>query len=807
MVIAAASVVTGLYVVQGSAGATSLEYQCTGVTNDVAGKVANGLVWNGSAFVTNYVSYTTAGFLNYIQGLVSPFGGVVTQQPILDSDVSSSDTPGTYPQGTAVTKDFTASVSLPSNLVTDASHYLGISTVWLSNSSLSVAGSGTTPTSITGPIANQYVPLVAGQTISTAFSGSFSLTGAAGSFATYSPGTGHVELLVDPVAYPNGKGKHISNINYNGSNISTDFYVIGLRFNCSPYGGTPIVTYDQIASAATTTTTAPPTTTTTVPPTTTTTTTVPPTTTTTTTVPPTTTTTTTVPPTTTTTTTVPPTTTTTTVPPTTTTTTTVPPTTTTTIPPTTTTTTTVPPTTTTTTTVPPTTTTTTTVPPTTTTTTTVAPTTTTTTVPPTTTTTLPPVQYLAGHIYVCDQGTPTTTEVPGGTLAATGPSTIAAQANPLAATSVNAGAYTMSATAPAGYQFVICGGTATVNTPTTATEAVNVPSGGTGTGTFYLSPYQTIAGHIYLCDADGNPTTTEVTGGTLAATGPSTIAAQANPLAATSVNAGDFTMTATAPDGYQFVTCGGTATVNTATTATEAVNVPSGGSGTGTFYLNVLPPPTTTTTTTVPPTTTTTTTVPPTTTTTTVPPTTTTTTTVPPTTTTTTVPPTTTTTTTVPPTTTTTTTIPPTTTTTTTLAPTTTTTTTLAPTTTTTTRPSTTTTTIPAGHTIKVTVSGAGYSNTGAVTSGSFIVSPGKSVVGAGTIAGLHGGSASISISVQNFLVWGFGTITVSDPGASLTPITGYVLFGPVPGKTTTAYAAVFSNGVFKSYTITVTIT
>ena len=59
---------------------------------------------------------------------------------------------------------------------------------------------------------------------------------------------------------------------------------------------------------------------------------------------------------------------------------------------------------------------------------------------------------------------------------------------------------------------------------------------------------QTIAGHIYLC-TNGNPTTTEQSGGTLAASGPTTVSATPNPLAPTQVNAGGYTMTATATGG------------------------------------------------------------------------------------------------------------------------------------------------------------------------------------------------------------------------------------------------------------------
>jgi hypothetical protein len=99
-------------------------------------------------------------------------------------------------------------------------------------------------------------------------------------------------------------------------------------------------------------------------------------------------------------------------------------------------------------------------------------------------------------------------------------------------------------------------------------------------------PTQTIAGDIFLCTANGSPTTTEVTGGTLAATGPQTVTAQANPLAPTSVADGGYTMTAVAPDGYDLVVCGGTATIGVdGQTASEPVTVPSGGTGVGLFYV------------------------------------------------------------------------------------------------------------------------------------------------------------------------------------------------------------------------------
>jgi hypothetical protein len=134
---------------------------------------------------------------------------------------------------------------------------------------------------------------------------------------------------------------------------------------------------------------------------------------------------------------------------------------------------------------------------------------------------------------------------------------------------------------------VVCTGSSTPNSSgSTATEAVTVPSGGAGVGIFYVvAVSQTIAGHIYLCNS-GAPTTTEQSGGTLAASGPTTLAATANPLAPTQVNAGGYTMTATPPPGYTLVVCTGSSTPNSSgSTATEAVTVPSGGAGVGIFYV------------------------------------------------------------------------------------------------------------------------------------------------------------------------------------------------------------------------------
>jgi hypothetical protein len=97
---------------------------------------------------------------------------------------------------------------------------------------------------------------------------------------------------------------------------------------------------------------------------------------------------------------------------------------------------------------------------------------------------------------------------------------------------------------------------------------------------------QSIAGHIYLCD-NSNQTTSEVSGGTLAASGPQTLGASPNPLGTTEVGSGDYTMTATTPADYVLVSCGGASTLASGgDTATEAVTVPTGGTGVGIFYVS-----------------------------------------------------------------------------------------------------------------------------------------------------------------------------------------------------------------------------
>jgi hypothetical protein len=105
-----------------------------------------------------------------------------------------------------------------------------------------------------------------------------------------------------------------------------------------------------------------------------------------------------------------------------------------------------------------------------------------------------------------------------------------------------------------------------------------------------VTPTQTLAGHIYLCTSAGSPTTTELAGGTLTATGPQTLSAQANPLDPTSVASGTYTMTAATPTGYLLVVCGGTATVTSGgLTASQPVTLASGSTAVGFFYASAPP--------------------------------------------------------------------------------------------------------------------------------------------------------------------------------------------------------------------------
>ena len=123
-----------------------------------------------------------------------------------------------------------------------------------------------------------------------------------------------------------------------------------------------------------------------------------------------------------------------------------------------------------------------------------------------------------------------------------------------------------------------------------------------GHGTFYsgaratLPGCATLAGTIYLCSTSGAQTTTEVAGGTLTAAGPEHLPSQPSPVAPVRVPPGTYAMSAGAPPGYLFVTCGGPATVGSGgATASESLVVPaippaSLGAGVATFYVTATAP-------------------------------------------------------------------------------------------------------------------------------------------------------------------------------------------------------------------------
>jgi hypothetical protein len=111
-------------------------------------------------------------------------------------------------------------------------------------------------------------------------------------------------------------------------------------------------------------------------------------------------------------------------------------------------------------------------------------------------------QTIQSEIYLCNNGTPTTTLVSGGTI--TVPAASLSSANPLAPTKVAAGNYTVNATVPSGDTFVSCGQSGvTINTPTSASQKVTVPSGGSGDGKFYVTTAPPPPGYLEVCKASG----------------------------------------------------------------------------------------------------------------------------------------------------------------------------------------------------------------------------------------------------------------------------------------------------------------
>ena len=150
--------------------------------------------------------------------------------------------------------------------------------------------------------------------------------------------------------------------------------------------------------------------------------------------------------------------------------------------------------------------------------------------------------------------------------------------------------FTLGSYAPAAGQSLTDTVSVTVTDPANQTaSASSISTVTTPSPNIVVS--QTIAGSILLCDSNGNRTTTPVNGGTLQALSGTTVAAgAANQLPPTSVAAGAYTLSASSPPGYQLVSCGlSVVTISTPTSASQLVNVPSGGSGAGVFYVSAIP--------------------------------------------------------------------------------------------------------------------------------------------------------------------------------------------------------------------------
>ena len=193
----------------------------------------------------------------------------------------------------------------------------------------------------------------------------------------------------------------------------------------------------------------------------------------------------------------------------------------------------------------------------------------------------PTTGSLSAHIYDCTGNVAGNTDVTGGQVSATGPTAIPAQANPLMPTTVSAGQYVVGAVAPANFHLVDCNGVTAV-TPKT----VSVPANGTQNVVFYVThdappppTTGTLSAHIYDCTANVVGTT-DVAGGHVSATGPTAIASQANPLAPTSVLAGDYLVGAVAPANFHLVDCNGVTS-----STPKAAHVPAGGSQDVVFYV------------------------------------------------------------------------------------------------------------------------------------------------------------------------------------------------------------------------------
>jgi Domain of unknown function DUF11 len=215
----------------------------------------------------------------------------------------------------------------------------------------------------------------------------------------------------------------------------------------------------------------------------------------------------------------------------------------------------------------------------------------------------PQAGTLTGHIFKCDNGTTTTTEVDGGTIATTIAGTSSSKANPASFTGLPAGSYPASATAPQGWMFVHCPSSSTAYTigsdasSASFVNPLNVPAGGSADADFYVVPLPpapgTLVGNIFDC-INGNPSTTREDGGTVTTTvngAPST--QSSNPATFSSLTPGDYPVSATTPAGFEFVSCGtSTYTIsNNTATYKNPLSVTSNNTSTADFYVQRIPGP------------------------------------------------------------------------------------------------------------------------------------------------------------------------------------------------------------------------
>jgi hypothetical protein len=269
------TVAIGLAVTQSDdkAGAVTINYTCTGMSTDTAARkqTSTQFVW-GVGWVPVYTYYSTASLMANLAATIQGFGGYFQQFPTLNASVTGNPPPSAA-QGSTFTTTFNALVPLPPNLIADANNILGITSLYVENSTFTVNITNGTPTSLTGSIPNGTVNLTPGASVSTSVSGNVTASGAVGSNMTFNGGNAHVELKAGNPA--NNDGQYVGSVLYNGIWIPIDMTIYRLGFDCAPNGfntaGVTLITAGGGPTTTTTTTTAPTTTTTTAPTTTTTT--------------------------------------------------------------------------------------------------------------------------------------------------------------------------------------------------------------------------------------------------------------------------------------------------------------------------------------------------------------------------------------------------------------------------------------------------------------------------------------------------------------------------------------------------------